>query len=302
MKNIRMLKESKLSKLDISIIVPFYNNVKWLYEAINSIDETSKITYEVVIINDGSKEEIDISKFHNRNNSIKIIEQPNMGPGKARNKGIDESKGEFLAFLDSDDLFMKNKLSKQLEFMKKNDLEWCHSSYIKFFENGRQQLVDNSDFFGDIFPKCLVFNPIATPTVMVKRDALENPVKRFSETMKFGQDGFLWSQLAAYFSVGVISEPLSLVRMRGTNVTLKVKNHLYVKSKMYKYLIQSNNYFNGKKISVILRTIYKVAEINFLILELISRIIKNEDLLELIARFMYSTQYLALKLYRFKKY
>lgn len=301
MENINMLIKGKGDNMDVSIIVPFYNNVEWLYEAINSIDETQKISYEVIIINDGSKETIDINRIYNRNNLIKIIEQPNQGPGKARNNGIDVARGEFIAFLDSDDLFVRNKLAKQLMFMKDKNLDWCHSSYIRFFENERQELVDNSDFFGMVFPKCLAFNPIATPTVMVKKSALENPSKRFSETMKFGQDGFMWSQLAAYYSVGVISEPLSLVRMRGTNVTLKVKNHLYVKSKMYKYLKQSNNYYNGRKVSIILRIIYKIADFNFKIIEIISRVIKNDSFLEVIARLLYSTQYLAFKLYRLKK-
>ena len=95
--------------MDISIIVPFYNNVEWLYDAINSIEETPRISYEVIIVNDGSKEIIDKSKFHNRNNSIRIIEQPNQGPGKARNNGINAALGEYIAFLDSDDLFVKNK-------------------------------------------------------------------------------------------------------------------------------------------------------------------------------------------------
>lgn len=287
--------------MDISIIVPFYNNVEWLYDAINSIEETPRISYEVIIVNDGSKEIIDKSKFHNRNNSIRIIEQPNQGPGKARNNGINAALGEYIAFLDSDDLFVKNKLTKQIEYMKENNLDWCHSSYIKFYENGKEELVDNSEYFGMIFPKCLAFNPIATPTVVVKKTALENPAKRFSETMRFGQDGFMWSQLAAYYSVGVMAEPLSLVRMRGTNATLKARNHLYVKSNMLKYLKQSDKYYNGKKIPGILKTIFTIADFNYKIIDLISRSIKKDNSLEIIARLLYSTQYLAFKLYRLIK-
>lgn len=301
MDKINLLMKEDGEYMDVSIIVPFYNNVEWLYDAINSIDETPSISYEVIIVNDGSKEVIDENRFNNPNNAIRIIEQLNQGPGKARNNGIDIAVGEYIAFLDSDDLFVKNKLTKQIEYMKENNLDWCHSSYIKFYENGKEELVDNSDYFGMIFPKCLAFNPIATPTVTVKKTALENPAKRFSETMRFGQDGFMWSQLAAYYSVGVMSEPLSLVRMRGTNATLKARNHLYVKSNMLKYLKQSDKYYNGKKIPGILKTIFTIADFNYKIIDLISRSIKKDNSLEIIARLLYSTQYLAFKLYRLKK-
>jgi len=287
--------------MDVSIIVPFYNNAEWLYDAINSIDEIPSISYEVIIVNDGSKEIIDKSRFSNSNNAIRIIEQSNQGPGKARNNGINIAVGEYIAFLDSDDLFVKNKLTKQIEYMKENNLDWCHSSYIKFYENGKEELVDNSNYSGIIFPKCFAFNPIATPTVMVKKIALENPAKRFSETMRFGQDGFMWSQLAANYSVGVISEPLSHVRMRGTNATLKAKNHLYVKSNMYNYLKQSDKYYNGKKIPGTLKAIFAIADFIYRIVDLISRSMRNETSVEIIARLLYSTQYLAFKLYRLKK-
>ncbi|SHJ79115.1 Glycosyl transferase family 2 [Clostridium amylolyticum] len=287
--------------MDVSVIVPFYNNVNWLYDAINSINESPHLSYEVIIVNDGSNEIIDKSRFVNSNNAIRIIEQPNQGPGKARNNGIDLAVGEYIAFLDSDDLFVKNKLSKQIQYMKDNNLQWCHSSYIKFYENKNEELVDNSCYSGMIFPKCLAYNPIATPTVMVKRVALENPTKRFSETMRFGQDGFMWSQLAANYSVGVISEPLSLVRMRGTNATLKARNHLYVKSNMYNYLKQSDKYYNGKKIPAIIKAIFAIADFNYKIIDLIYRNWENDTSVEILARLLYSTQYLALKFYKIKK-
>lgn len=288
-------------EMDVSVIVPFYNNVDWLYDAINSINESPHLSYEVIIVNDGSSEIIDTSRFVNRNNAIRIIKQPNQGPGKARNNGIDLAQGKYIAFLDSDDLFVKDKLSKQIGYMKDNNLCWCHSSYIKFYENGNEELVDNSYYSGMVFPKCFAYNPIATPTVMVKRGALENPAKRFSETMRFGQDGFMWSQLAANYSVGVISEPLARVRMRGTNATLKARNHLYVKSKMYSYLKQSKKYYNGRKIPNFIKTIFAIANFNYKIIDVISRNGDSGASAEILARLLYSTQYLALKFYKIKK-
>ena len=293
------LKEGE--EMDISVVIPFYNNVDWLYDAINSIKEESDLEYEIIVVNDGSKEEIDTNKIINNKKRIRIIKQYNQGAGSARNTGISASKGEYIAFLDSDDLFVINKMTKQISFMKKNDFIWSHSSYIKFYENGKEELVDNSSYKGVIFPKCLAYNPIATPTVMVRKDALENPKKRFSKTMKFGEDGFMWCQLSTYYSVGVVPEPLSRVRMRGTNATLSAKNHLYVKSEMFKYINKGSEYFNGKKIPIFLKLIFGLADFNYKLLEFLFYRNNNKPYVEIFAKVLYSTQYFALRIYKFKK-
>ncbi|MDP2844414.1 MAG: glycosyltransferase family 2 protein [Acetobacterium sp.] len=283
--------------MNVSVIVPFYNQVNWLYDAINSIDESESLSYEVIIVNDGSSEVIDVTKFIKHNERINIVNQINQGPGKARNTGIDVASGEYVAFLDSDDLFLKNKLSKQIKFMIDNNHVWSHSSYIKFYENGKEEIIDNSSFFGMIFPKCLAFSPIATPTVIVKREALENPLKRFSETMRFGQDGFMWNQLAAFYDVGVMAEPLSRVRMRGSNASLRAKNHLYVKSMMYKYMKQGAVYYKGNKIPVFLMIVFAVAAFNYKIVAALERVNMNKTFIETTSRLLYFPQYIALKVY-----
>ncbi|WP_373472197.1 glycosyltransferase family 2 protein [Carnobacterium alterfunditum] len=287
--------------MDISIIIPFYDKVDWLYDAVNSINEEDPLSFEIIIVDDGSKEIINLDKIIRNKNKIKIFRQTNQGPGKARNYGISKAIGEYIAFLDSDDLFVNNKLNIQLKFMRNSNYIWSHSSYIKFYENDDKEIVDNSSYKGMIFPKCFAYNPIATPTVMVKKSALDNPPKIFSEKMRFGQDGFMWSQLAAHYSVGVIAEPLSQVRMRGTNATLKVKNHLYVKSKMYYYMKQSDKYYNGRKIPVILKIIFGFADFNYKIVELLFSRDMNKSYVESFSKLLYLIPYLALRVYKYKK-
>lgn len=290
-----------MSIIDISIIIPFYNNVEWLYEAVNSIREPKELIMEIIIVNDGSKENIDINQVKEHKSIIKVINQLNQGPGKARNTGIEIAKGNYIAFLDSDDLFLENKLSKQIKYMQAYKKDWCHSSYYKFYENKSKVLVDNSDFYGKIFPLCLAYNPIATPTVVVRRDILTKPLKRFSEEMRFGQDGFMWSQIGAYYSVGVINEPLTLVRMRGTNATLKAKNHLYVKAKMYNYIKNKDIYYPNKRIPIFLKMVFALSALNYKIVEFFSKKRISNRFIEIISRILYSSQYIALKVYVLKK-
>lgn len=284
--------------MDVTVIVPFYNNVEWLYEAINSINEKSNVSYEIIIVDDGSKEKIDFNKMRIKREQIRYIRQDNKGPGKARNLGIEDAKGEYIAFLDSDDVFIENKLTKQLEFMRNHEFYWSHTSYIKFYPHGEEKIVDNESYSGDVFPKCFVYNPIATPTVMVKKDALEKPEKRFSEEMRYGQDGFLWCQLASAYNVGVLKEPLSKVRMRGTNATLKAKNHLYVKANMYKYFKSKEAYFGNKSIPTFINFTFGVCYINNQLIERVFSKILGQNMTEHISRILYAPQYLLLKIYK----
>lgn len=96
------------------------------------------------------------------------------------------------------------------------------------------------------------------------------------------------------------SEHLSYVKIRSNNATLKARNHLYVKSKMYKYIKQSDKYYNGKKVPGMLKTIFAIADFNYKTIDLISRCIKKDSNLEFIVKFLCSTQYLAFKVYKFK--
>lgn len=283
--------------MDVSVIIPFYNNVEWLYEAVNSINEKGNLKYEIIIVDDGSKEKIDFSKISDKKELIRYIRQYNQGPGRARNLGIQEAKGEYIAFLDSDDMFSENKLTKQLEFMRNYKYYWSHTSYIKFYPNGCEEIVDNRNYYGEVFPKCLAYNPIATPTVMVKKEALENPKKIFSEEMRYGQDGFLWSQLAYKYKVGVLKEPLSKVRMRGNNATLKAKNHLYVKANMYKYFKSRENYFSKDSIPNYIKVVFAICYFNNKLIEKHLNKILNKNIIENISRVLYLPQYILLKIY-----
>ena len=116
----------------VSIIVPFYENKNLLNKAIQSILKQSYKKYEIIIINDKIDEQnIEfLKKLKKKNRKIKIIfNKKNLGAGRSRNEGIKISKGKYIAFLDSDDRWKKNKLHEQLKFMKKNKFMASHTSY-----------------------------------------------------------------------------------------------------------------------------------------------------------------------------
>ena len=116
----------------VSIIIPYYKKKKYIELAINSVIRQTYTNFELIIIyDDENKEDLNfLKKIIKKDKRIKIyINKNNLGAGPSRNKGIKLSKGSLIAFLDADDLWLHNKIQKQIFFMKKNSIDVSHTSY-----------------------------------------------------------------------------------------------------------------------------------------------------------------------------
>ena len=115
----------------ISIITPAYNAEKTIVKTIQSVLDQSYKNWELIIIDDGSSDSTNflVSKYKKIDSRIKLISQANSGPALARQAGLNKSKGRFIAFLDSDDVWLPNKLKYQIEFMIKNSLVFSYTAY-----------------------------------------------------------------------------------------------------------------------------------------------------------------------------
>lgn len=123
----------------ISIVVPVYNAGKFLEETINTVLKQTYDNFELLLINDCSKDnskEI-YGKYKKDKRIIWFDQKRNGGAALARNKGIELAKGEYLCFLDADDLWEKQKLEKQIKFMKKNNCAFSFTGYEFADENGK---------------------------------------------------------------------------------------------------------------------------------------------------------------------
>src|ERR1051325_3486936 len=131
----------------ISIVIPFYNRIEWTKEAIQSVLLQTFQDFEIIVVDDGSEREYrkTIEELDNR---IIYLRQENRGVSAARNVGIHQSSGEFIAFLDSDDLYLPEKLTLQLAMMKENpDLLLSHTSYIQVDQEEKFLRVIRSGLF-----------------------------------------------------------------------------------------------------------------------------------------------------------
>ena len=123
----------------VSIITPSYNSSKFIEDCIDSVLAQSYSDWEMIIVDDCSTDNSRdlITKFAKEDSKIHpIFLDVNVGAAEARNIAIKKSKGKYIAFLDSDDLWKNNKLEKQLNFMSKNDIAFSFTSYQPMSENG----------------------------------------------------------------------------------------------------------------------------------------------------------------------
>lgn len=125
----------------VSIITPLYNSEKYIKETIESVLNQTYKNWEMIIVDDCSKDlgsEI-VKLYQAKDKRIKLLElSKNLGGAGARNKAIEESQGRFIAFLDSDDIWKKEKLEKQINFMKKNKYEFTFTKYERIDENSKK--------------------------------------------------------------------------------------------------------------------------------------------------------------------
>ncbi|SFV56631.1 Putative N-acetylgalactosaminyl-diphosphoundecaprenol glucuronosyltransferase [hydrothermal vent metagenome] len=131
----------------VSIITPSHNASKFISECINSVLIQTYREWEMIIVDDLSTDNsvTIIKEFVEKDKRVKLIElKKNGGPAKARNIAIKESKGDFIAFLDADDLWKKEKLERQLDFMKKYNLAFTYSSYDVIDEEGEYMTTFNT--------------------------------------------------------------------------------------------------------------------------------------------------------------
>ena len=201
----------------VSVIIPFYSGKEWLKEALESVFSQTFKDYEVILVNDGSKEDITdvLTQYEGR---INYFEQENQGPASARNLGIKGATGKYIAFEDSDDIWLPEKLEKQVAFMEKLDLKWSHTGFNYWWpETGKLKSIDVSLEYGDIYYQRHIASKIATPCVMIDRGFLLNSGLRFPTEIRNGEDSELWTNIAKLHPIGLIQEPLTNVRMRGGN-------------------------------------------------------------------------------------
>jgi glycosyltransferase involved in cell wall biosynthesis len=206
----------------VSVIMPVYNREKYVTDAIMSIINQSYDCVEVVVVNDGSTDgSLEIIQELERlyPNKIIVLNQVNQGQVIARNNAIQKCNGEFVAFLDSDDIWEPQKLELQIPLFKANvGLVYCGIYQIDDNGNILGEEACDDRIQGNIFPQLLVQNRMTGGTVVVRRDILNN-VGVFDEEFKAAENWDLWLRVCFSYEAAVVNLPLVRYRLHDSNMS-----------------------------------------------------------------------------------
>lgn len=280
----------------VSVVIPFYSGVDWLIEAINSALEQTYKNLEVLVINDGSKENLEKVKKKFKT-TIRIINKENGGPASARNLGIEKSNGKYIAFLDSDDTWYKDKLTNQILSMETNKYIWSHHSYKMFWDDkNKTKVINTSVYVDDIYIDCFISLKIQTSCVVVLRKVLiENNIK-FPLEKRYGQDLTFYKRIAKRYPIGYIDGIYSGFRIRGTNAGLRAKIQINDRAFTWQEVKDNSDLLRQLPPPIIFA--YKISNKFNELLKLINqKYVKKEKNIELLSKFFYLIPYTIFKFY-----
>ena len=206
----------------VSVIIPTYNREKYIVETLQSVFEQTFTDYEVIVIDDGSTDNTaDVLRPYL--DRIVYIRKPNGGQGSARNAGIKMAKGAYIAFLDSDDLWMPEKLLLQVSYLDEHpDVALVFSDAATFYDDeGNHVRTGELHFQGEdiSFNRLFKMNFIPNLTVMVRKRSVEE-AGLFDESKELvgGEDYEMWLRIAMKSGMGHIPKILAQYRQHGDNV------------------------------------------------------------------------------------
>lgn len=195
----------------VSVIIPFFNRIGLAQRAVRSVFAQTYPNIEIIVVNDGSSESDAalVELFSGRSDLVYIKTGKNVGPGQARNIGIQSSKGRYIAFLDADDSWEEDKLKIQVCEMLTKGWSFSHTSYYRHDTTSGQTKIVRSGSRNYVFPLAAFSCRIATPSVVLERALLSD--RSFRSDLRFGEDTFLWLALSKRTTLYGIDRPLTHV-------------------------------------------------------------------------------------------
>lgn len=221
------------TKALVSVIIPTYNREEYLEAAIKSVTSQSYNNIEVLVVDDGSKinyAEPICAKYK----QCTYLHKENGGLSSARNYGIKKAKGKYIALLDDDDLFLTEKIKKQVQILENDKQIFCvHSAAKVINEHGEAtgQIIGASDAkahkrSGNVFWNALGIWVVKSPTPLFRKEVFEKMT--FDEEIKVGEDIDFYQRMFYLYKVYYINEALALYREYSNVQRLSVQREKYI--------------------------------------------------------------------------
>ncbi len=209
----------------VSVIIPAYNSERFIPCSVTSAINQTYPNIEILIIDDGSTDDTEEAVQRLSDSTVHYIKQVNSGPSVARNHGVRQSKGKYIAFLDVDDMWEPSKVAEQVTFFENNNgLSIVATGYTRCDTELRP--IENVSLKNKkIIPFRLLLekNRLLTSSIMVKKSTLDTS-GLFKEEIEFGEDWDLWVRIAQLGKIGYIQTPLCKYRVHGAGLTGKLSD------------------------------------------------------------------------------
>jgi hypothetical protein len=216
----------------VSVVIPAWNAAAFVGEAIESARAQTWPHLEVIVVDDGSTDETPAAlRRYDDAPDVRVIRQDNAGPAAARNRGVEAGRGEFIAFLDADDLWRPTKVRKQLDAFRRNPkLGLVYTLYDCSIRDERGQWVEDTSrnrryagrqdelCRGWCFRQVVEHAFIALPSVLIPRPVLDR-VGLFDTGLTTAEDRHLYARIARRYPIDYVDEELVTVRRHGANLS-----------------------------------------------------------------------------------
>ena len=209
----------------ISVIIPAYNVEETIIETVNSVLAQTYTNFELIIINDGSSDRT-LNLLQNITDSrLKIFSYENAGLSTARNRGVEQSQGEFVSFLDADDCWTVNKLERQIAALQDNPQAALAYSWVYFkYEMAANSYADTSvTYTGDVYGELLLKNFLHNGSNALIRKKILQEAGLFDPQLKAVEDWDLYLRIAAKANFILVPETQIIYRQSPTSMTSNIQ-------------------------------------------------------------------------------
>lgn len=196
-----------------SVVIPTFNRVELLAHSLQSVLDQTFLDVETVVVDNGSSDGTSafLDDWAHRVRSVRIDE--NRGIAPARNLGVNESHGQWVAFLDDDDLWLPNHLERHARLARSDSIDWISSDYAFFDDRGREFPRYGHPAEGEVLEAMIDGNFLVPSAVSVRTETLRHFPFNEDPAMARSEDWHLWVRLATRYPLAHIDEITALMRM-----------------------------------------------------------------------------------------
>lgn len=222
----------------ISVIIPAYNAEKTIGKTIQSVLDQTLTDFEAIVINDGSTDQTLAVLEAIEDPRVQVFTFPNAGPQKSRNRGIEKAQGQYLAFLDADDLWTKDKLTDQFQALQDNPTAVMAYSWTNWIDGDDQVWRRGAHIAvsGRVAARLLLSDFIGSGSNPLIATNIVNELGGFDEAIRAGQDWEMWLRVASHYPVVAVPKVHVLYRKLATSTAWS--NNVERQAKGYRQVVE----------------------------------------------------------------